>query len=339
MNANGEAEKPGRLISLEGDFDAADLCLLGALSGRTGGIQAARNGSKGLLALAGGALIHASTGELQGLAAFKRILSWAPLEFSWMPEEAAQHLKTNVRLDANWLLKIASWRLRPGTESKPHRAKGFLTEALLEDLLSLLERKRASGTVSVTAEGRFGALVLQDGQTVQADTEEDHGQKAIHEIFSWKTVQVSYRGTDAGPDAPNGSTMDDGGERAMADLTKLLDELTGEVADALATGIVRCSDGRLLAAGAGDPSLAAFLSSYAPVVESHLAAAGLLGGGACGGTEDLLITLEKGYLLIRLLGPDHFHGMVLARTANPALARFLMQRFEPLFLEALRRLD
>lgn len=329
----GGADEPGRLVSLEGDFDAADLCLLGALTGRAGGIQAGKNGSKGLLVLSEGALVHASTGELQGLAAFKRILSWKPLEFDWMSAASASHLEQNIRLDTGWLLKIAGWRQRPPVEDPgPHRAAGFLAEVHLADLLSLLEKKRESGTLTVTAEGRCGILVFREGQIAEADTGDAHGQAAIHEIRSWTAVRAAYS-AGAHPEAQEETAA---GRRAE-DLEKLLDELMSEAGEILATGIVRLSEDRLLAESIRDPLFAGSLSVYSAVVKSHLVAAELMGGGACGSSEDFLITLENGYILVRMLGPDHFHGAVLAKPAIPALTRLLMQRFEPLFREALDR--
>lgn len=331
----GNDNEPGRLISLEGDFDAADLCLLAALTGRTGGIQAGRNGSQGLLTLSNGALVHASTGDLQGLAAFKRILSWPLLEFDWMSAASASHLEQNIRLDAGWLLKIANWRQRPLAGTRPHRASGFLAEVHLEDLFHLLEQKQESGTMTVTAEGRCGIVVFREGQIVEADTGEAHGKEAMREIRSWTFVRITYSAEEVSPEAPEGATSDP--DTGTEDLAKLLDELTSEVPDVLATGIVRISDEQPLVESVRDPLFTASLSSYSAVMRSHMVAAELVGDGACGVVEDLLVTLDKGYVLIRMLGSDHFHGVVLARTANPALTRFLMQRFDPLFLEALDR--
>jgi CheY-like chemotaxis protein len=331
----GSDSEPGRLISLEGDFDAADLCLLGALTGRAGGIQAGRNGSKGLLTLSDGALVHASTGDLEGLAAFKRILSWKQLEFDWMSAASASHLEQNIRLDTGWLLKIANWRQRPLAGIGPYRASGFLAEVHLEDLFRLLEQKQESGTMTVTAEGRCGIVVFREGQIVEADTGEAHGLEAMREIRSWTSVRITYSAEAVLPvdseEAP--SDPDTGTE----DLAKLLDELTSEVPDILVTGIVRISDEQPLVESARDPLFTASLASYATVMKSHMVATELVGDGACGVIEDLLLTLDKGYVLIRMLGTDHFHCVVLAKTANPALTRFLMQRFEPFFLEALDR--
>lgn len=331
-------EEPGRLISLAGNFDAADLCLLGALTGKAGVIQARQNGSRGLFALADGALVHASTGDLQGLAAFKRILSWPHLEFDWTPMAAESHPQENVRLDRGWLLKIASWRQRPLAGTGPRQATGSPAEIQLEDLLRLLEQKEESGTMTVTAEGRSGIVVFRDGQIVEAEAGEARGLGAMREIRSWTQVRVTYSAEDVPPGGPKGSTAaDPEAARGLEDLARLLDELKGEVPDLLATGIVRLSDERLLVESVRDPLFAGSAAAYSPVVKSHLMVAELVGGGAFGSTEDLLVTLEKGYILIRMLRADDFQAVILDRTGNPALTRLLMQRFEPLFLEALER--
>ena len=327
-----EEEESGRLASLGGDFDIADLCLLEALSGRGGGIQAGTNGSTSRLVVADGALIHASSGDLQGLAAFKQILNWNRLDFDWMPAEEARRLPLNVRLDTAWLLKIAQWRQRPeGHAQEACRADGLLSGVHLQDLLSLLEKKQETGMLSVAATGRFGALVFQGGQIVQADTDEEHGPAALAEIRSWRNLRVTYSRTADRPTTHEGDT-------SMADFGKLIDELAGEVSEFLSTGIVRISDGKSVIERSSDPAFVPTLSSYAAVVRAHVATAELLGGGRpLGDTEDLLISMEKSFLLIRMLGPNHFHALLLGKLANPALARFVMRQYEPFFLEVLQR--
>lgn len=124
----------------------------------------------------------------------------------------------------------------------------------------------------------------------------------------------------------------------MADLEKLLDELAGEIDGVLSSGIVRLSDGQPVLGRSTDPAFAPDLAAYAAVMRLHAETAERMGGReTLGGTEDFLISMEKTCLLIRMLGPDHFFALLLARPAtNPALARFVMQRYEPLFQVALR---
>lgn len=329
--ANGKG-KPGRLASLGGDFDIADLCLLGALSGRNGGIQAGKNGSTSSLVVEDGALVHASSGDLQGLAAFKQVLSWKRLEFDWIPPATARHLPPNVRLDTSWLLKIAHWRQNPEAQApEACRADGLLSGVHLQDLLNLLEKKQETGMITVAAAGRVGALMLRDGQIVQADTDEQHGHEAIQEILAWSTLRATYSRTAAVP-------LTRGEETAMADIERLIDEMSGELSGVLSAGVVRLSDGWSLAERSSDPIFTSSLAAYAPVVRSHVQAAERMADpGRLGSTEDLLIFLEKAFLLVRLLGPDHFQALLLDKPANPALARLVMQQYEPLLLEALGR--
>jgi predicted regulator of Ras-like GTPase activity (Roadblock/LC7/MglB family) len=327
----GVGGEPGGLATLGGDFDIADLCLLGVLSGRDGGIQAGTNGTASRFFLAEGALVHASSGELQGLAALKQILSWTRLDFEWMPA-APDRLEQNVRLDANWLLKIAHWR--QGTEarvSEACKAEGILSGVRLQDLLSLLEKKRETGTISLSAAGCFGMLTLREGQIVQSDTDEQHGPAALAEILTWKALRVTYGRTAAPPAIFEG-------ESAMADLEKLIGELAAAATDVLSTGIVRLSDGRSVLERSTDPAYSSLLSLYAAVVKSQVEAAQSLNDrAALGSTEDFLVSMERTYLLIRMLGPDHFLGMLLDKAANPGLGRYLMRQYEPLFLEILER--
>ena len=90
-----------------------------------------------------------------------------------------------------------------------------------------------------------------------------------------------------------------------------------------------------------DPRLdAAAAGCFARVVDSHLAAVEQLGmGPAWGETEDILITTARAYLLIRLLGEDHYHWLAVSSEANLALCRLVMRSHEPFLLSGLGDLE
>jgi predicted regulator of Ras-like GTPase activity (Roadblock/LC7/MglB family) len=322
-------EAAGQLVSLGGSFDVADLCLLSVLSGRNAEIHAGGDGAMSRLVLEDGALVHASTGELQGLAAFKLILGWSQLEFEWMPASPDGAFEKNVRLDASWLLKIARWRQAPeGWTTATSRAEGIISGVSLKDLLELMDKKRESGTITLSTAGHFGMLVLRDGQIVQADTDGHPNPAAADEMHTWKNLRVAYIRS-----APPTVLLP--AENLLAELEHLVGELADELEGVLTCALVRLSDGRAIVDRANDPAFAGALASYATVVRSHLAAARQMNGGALGSTEDLMIFLDNAALLVRMVGPDHFLGLILEKTSNPALGRFLARRIEPLLLAIL----
>ncbi|MEO0321473.1 MAG: hypothetical protein AAF447_00810 [Myxococcota bacterium] len=122
----------------------------------------------------------------------------------------------------------------------------------------------------------------------------------------------------------------------------LADEINrfkSQVPSFVSTDIVNIASGLSIGGGSIDPDFDATVASasYAEVVKSNARALELLGMGA-DTTEDILITTQNAYILIRLLGKEYYHGVAIARDGNLGLARVIMRKFEPAFLSALRRL-
>lgn len=119
----------------------------------------------------------------------------------------------------------------------------------------------------------------------------------------------------------------------------LLDEFRQEVPAFVSTDIVNIESGMSIGGGSIDPSFDASVASasYAEVVKSNRRALELLGLDP-ESTEDILITTASAYLLIRMLGPDYFHGVAIARNGNLGLSRAIMKRYAPRFLEEIAKL-
>lgn len=122
-------------------------------------------------------------------------------------------------------------------------------------------------------------------------------------------------------------------------IEQLIEKFRGEVTNFMATAIVDIKSGFAVVGGSSDPSFDATVASptYAEVVKSNARALKLLGIDPRS-TEDILITTTSAYLMIRLLGTNYYHGLAITREGNLGLARVIMKKYEPAFLNALRAL-
>lgn len=122
----------------------------------------------------------------------------------------------------------------------------------------------------------------------------------------------------------------------MASIVSVLEKFRTEVPHFISTDIVEIDSGMSLAGLASDPNFdaAAASASYAEVMKANFRALDLLGIGASA-TEDILITTGPAYLLLRMLGPRHYHGVAISRQGTLGFARTMMQRYSPLLLQAL----
>ncbi len=127
----------------------------------------------------------------------------------------------------------------------------------------------------------------------------------------------------------------------MPILDEILVKFKGEIPEFIATAVVNLENGLYIAGLSMDPKFdpetgAAF---YSEVIKSHEKAVEMLGGEEMlGETEDILITMEKVYFLLRKLGKKHFHALVISRKGNLGLSRIIMKKYEPFFMEALKEL-
>lgn len=123
-------------------------------------------------------------------------------------------------------------------------------------------------------------------------------------------------------------------------LHEVIENFRADVPDFVSTDIVNIASGLSIGGGSIDPQFDATVASasYAEVVKSNSRALQLLGIDPHS-TEDILITTTGIYILIRLLGEEYYHGLAIARTGSLGLARVLMKKYEPLFLNALHSLS
>jgi predicted regulator of Ras-like GTPase activity (Roadblock/LC7/MglB family) len=126
----------------------------------------------------------------------------------------------------------------------------------------------------------------------------------------------------------------------MPKLNEVLAKFRAEVPHFVSTDIVHIESGLSLGGESIDPNFNSSLASacYAVVVKSNAQALDLLGLGAQS-SEDILISSRDSYLLIRMLGEEHFHGLAITKQSAFGYARSVMKKYEPLLLEAIRELN
>lgn len=129
-------------------------------------------------------------------------------------------------------------------------------------------------------------------------------------------------------------------EMGMNTLHKVLESFRQEVPEFVSTDIVNVDSGLSIGGGSIDPdfdgSIAA--ASYAEVVKANGRALELLGLGATS-TEDILISTQKVYVLIRPMGAEYYHVLAVGRKGNLGLARAIMKKYEPKLLTAIGELS
>jgi predicted regulator of Ras-like GTPase activity (Roadblock/LC7/MglB family) len=116
----------------------------------------------------------------------------------------------------------------------------------------------------------------------------------------------------------------------------VLNRFRTEVPHFLSTDLVEIDSGMSIAGGSIDPNFDASVAaaSYAEVVKANSRALDLLGVGA-NTTEDILITTTNAYILIRMIGRNHYLGLALGRQGTLGFARALMTKYSPLLLQVL----
>jgi len=108
-----EEARPGQggWSGLVGGLDIFDVAQLLNLSGKSKAIRVAHGKDQGVLVFESGSLVHASTGELGGDAAFYRMTGWGGGAFEEMPRDDATSYPTNVSVSTTHLMMEAA-RLR-----------------------------------------------------------------------------------------------------------------------------------------------------------------------------------------------------------------------------------
>jgi predicted regulator of Ras-like GTPase activity (Roadblock/LC7/MglB family) len=123
----------------------------------------------------------------------------------------------------------------------------------------------------------------------------------------------------------------------MSKLDDLVKKFQTEVPHFVSTDIVDIDSGLSVAGGSIDPNFDSSVACacYCEVVKSNAQALDLLGLGA-NTSEDICVSTRDAYLLIRMLGGNHYHGLAITKMGALGYARSVMRKFEPLLLGALK---
>lgn len=122
----------------------------------------------------------------------------------------------------------------------------------------------------------------------------------------------------------------------MSQLPDIINEFQKEVPGFVSTDIVEIDSGMSIGGGSIDEEFDSDMASasYAEVIKSNRRALELLGMDDQS-TEDILITTEMAYLLLRELNDQYYHGLAISRDGNLGMARMLMKRYSDKILASI----
>ncbi len=120
-------------------------------------------------------------------------------------------------------------------------------------------------------------------------------------------------------------------------IEEILARFMEEVPQFIATDYVNIETGLSVGGSISiDPKFDASMASacYSEVVKSNTRALDLLGIGA-DSTEDILVTAREAYILVRMIGKEHYVSLVITRRGTLGLARAILKKYEGALLAAL----
>lgn len=123
----------------------------------------------------------------------------------------------------------------------------------------------------------------------------------------------------------------------MSQLPDIINQFQQEVPGFVSTDVVEIDSGMSIGGGSIDDEFDSDMASasYAEVIKSNRRALELLGMDDQS-TEDILITTDMAYLLLRELNQQYYHGLAIGRDGNLGMARMLMKRYSNKILEAIQ---
>jgi predicted regulator of Ras-like GTPase activity (Roadblock/LC7/MglB family) len=117
---------------------------------------------------------------------------------------------------------------------------------------------------------------------------------------------------------------------------ELLKLFQAEVPEFVSTDVVNIEEGMSVGGGSIDPNFDSSVASayYANVTKAMIKAIEAIDPGL--EAEDLLITTEGIYILIRLLGDKgYYHGLAITKKGNLGIARVVMKKYKQKIIELL----
>ncbi|HEX4953305.1 MAG TPA: DUF4388 domain-containing protein [Thermoanaerobaculia bacterium] len=251
---------------------------------------------------------------------------------------------------------------------------GYVQGLPLQTVLQMIEIEKRSCVLYVYTETQEGRLAFEQGRVIEAEAGSLTGEAAAYEIVGWPSTDVELRALESAPGQlldlkvsgilldrlcrddetrlpepepvlrlvellPSDQTGEGKEELAVNSLQKVLESFREEVPEFVSTDIVNIDSGLSIGGGSIDPDFDASIAaaSYAEVVKANRRALDLLGMGA-DATEDILISTERVYVLIRPMGQEYYHVLAVSRKGNLGLARAIMKKYGPKLLSAIGEL-
>jgi CheY-like chemotaxis protein len=254
--------------------------------------------------------------------------------------------------------------------------KGFsiaIQEMDFTDLLQFLSFAGRAVKVLVTNNiGEEGEIGLEGDNVLWVRTRSLVGENAFFEIVSWEgggfemrpltkeetgrreeVISLSYlllegvrrkdegvlsepRKKTAGKEKKGGPQVLEETDRMVGSINRIVNELAGEVPALIMAELVSIEDGTPIVVTSNDSTFdpaiaAAYYTEVVKINEKFLEA--LKRGGKL---EEVLLTTDEFYLLLRILPDTHFYvGLTITRNGNVGMARMVTKKFEKRLVEAL----
>jgi predicted regulator of Ras-like GTPase activity (Roadblock/LC7/MglB family) len=122
----------------------------------------------------------------------------------------------------------------------------------------------------------------------------------------------------------------------MSDLNDILDRFKSDVPNYLSSAVVDMDSGMGMASNAADPDFDASTANaaYTELIKANREALELLDADPHD-TDDILITTNGMYLLLREIGTSYYMGVAVSQEGNLALVRKQMESYEEELKDAL----
>ncbi|GEM_PF-793554 len=299
-----------------------------------------KNGERGYIGIKTDKVMWAKTEKKSGLSAFRDMLGWNGGIFSSNDYYELQSGRIEKRIDT--LLKECSGLVATHNENEDVfdieidivEDKGMNPEidegedGKVVEVKSVSENEGLQGFENVLNVERAGGT---EEKKVKTKGEKEEGIfLSVSKIQNDSLESIKEKG---------GNVMV---TRGASSLEGLLEKFKSEIRGFVLTALADFENGLALASVSETDDFDAETASavYAEVIKQSHQAANFMGGEEhLGDLEDILITHENVYILLKMVGEKHFQILALSTDkGNLGLAKIVMRNYEPFFLETLKEI-
>lgn len=122
----------------------------------------------------------------------------------------------------------------------------------------------------------------------------------------------------------------------MSNVDSLLTRMRYEVPQCRAVWVAKLDDGSLVGQSTEDPNmdLAIPCAMYANALQENAQGLALVGQGG-ETSEDIVVTIRSAFILVRMVGPRHYEGVIVSNSTVPSTARTFLKRHDAELVAAL----